>query len=75
MKLHEAIPSEVINGLPARPKRYLDVEVTKQHFAETAAPWPGAHKNVHCWWELANGYAVGWNENPGKGWSFPVVKL
>lgn len=37
--------------------------------------WPGPHRFVYMWVELDNGYAVGWNENPKKGWSFPVVKL
>ncbi len=37
-------------------------------------PWPGKHKNVHFWVELKNGYLVGWNENPARGWSFPVMK-
>jgi len=36
--------------------------------------WPGPHKNVYFWVELDNGSAVGWNENPLKGWSFPVIK-
>src|SRR5271157_4691760 len=38
-------------------------------------PWPGPQKDVHCWWELENGKAVGWNESPSKGWSFPVITL
>ncbi len=36
--------------------------------------WPGPQKHVYVWWILANGYAVGWNENPCRGWSFPVIK-
>ena len=36
--------------------------------------WPGNHKNVFFWVELENGYFVGWNENPSRGWSFPVIK-
>lgn len=37
--------------------------------------WPGTHKNV-CWWViLEDGTAVGWNENPSRGWSFPSLKL
>ena len=35
----------------------------------------GTHKNVMNWVLLDNGYAVGWNENPGKGWSFPLKKV
>ncbi len=37
--------------------------------------WPGKHKDVHVWWELENGKAVGWNESPSKGWSFPVITI
>lgn len=37
--------------------------------------WPGTHKNVHSWVELENGYAVGWNENPARGYSFPSIKM
>ena len=37
--------------------------------------WIGKHKYVHNWVELANGYAVGMNENPSRGLTFPVVKL
>lgn len=36
--------------------------------------WPGREKYVSVWWELAGGVAVGWNENPNRGWSFPVVR-
>lgn len=34
--------------------------------------WPGTHKNVLNWWQLEDGRCVGWNENAGRGWSFPV---
>lgn len=37
--------------------------------------WPGKQKNVFYWLELANGYAVGWNENISHGLTFPVLKL
>lgn len=50
------------------------VQVVKEHDARSN-PWPGTHKNVTCWFELANGKAVGFNENPGRGWSFPVIAL
>lgn len=38
-------------------------------------PWPGSHRNVNVWWLLEGGHAVGFNENPSRGWSFPVVRL
>lgn len=37
--------------------------------------WPGKEKHVMIWWQLNNGYAVGWNENPARGWSFPVINI
>lgn len=46
--------------------------IVKTNYSDKIA-WPGNHKNVSVWWELLNGYAVGWNENPSRGWSFPVV--
>lgn len=53
-----------------RARKYADVNVKSQQ----SDNWPGPHKNVHFWYILENGYAVGFNENPSKGWSFPVVK-
>ena len=54
--------------------KYVDVVVTEQHFG-SSGKWPGTHKNVTYWVELENGYAVGWNRNKSKGWSFPVYKM
>src|ERR1051325_2307301 len=36
-------------------------------------PWPGRHRYVSVWYVLSNGKAVGFNENPVRGWSFPVI--
>lgn len=52
--------------------KYKDVAVVAQHDG-TVTRWPGKHKNVFRWWTLANGKRVGWNENPARGWSFPVI--
>jgi hypothetical protein len=51
-----------------------DVEVV-QEFDSTVPGqrWPGKQKNVYAWVQLANGKAVGWNESPSHGWSFPVI--
>jgi hypothetical protein len=58
--------------------RMKDVIVVKHHDSmvdqEEYQFWPGKHKNVHYWVELENGYLCGWNENPARGWSFPVIK-
>lgn len=37
-------------------------------------PWPDRHRNVNLWVVLDNGRAVGWNENPSRGYSFPVAR-
>ena len=29
------------------------------------------HRFVFSFITLENGWAIGWNENPGRGWSFP----
>ncbi len=62
--------------------KYCYLKVVKEHRAVGGGwedfqknPWPGPHKNVYVWWELEDGHAVGWNENPSRGWSFPVVRL
>lgn len=54
--------------------KYLDVHVDKE-FDSRDKPWPGKHKNVLNWCLLENGYAVGWNENPSRGWSFPIWRF
>lgn len=69
---------------PSPAAKLLDVEVVKEHSRSKVVndmilhnteyvEWPGTQQNVHVWWELANGKAVGWNESPHKGWSFPVT--
>ena len=58
---------------------FKNVIVIKEHCLHSQQNsyknWIGIHKNVNLWVELENGYAVGWNENPSRGWSFPVVKI
>jgi hypothetical protein len=66
-------------GKPSPAALLLDVQVVREYSRVTDEagykPWPGPQKDVHCWWELESGKAVGWNENPSKGWSFPVITL
>ncbi len=71
MTLGECAPYEFLQQFQdTRAYKYKDIEVLKQY---DDIKWPGKHKNVFRWWELANGKKVGWNENPAKGWSFPVI--
>ncbi len=56
----------------------VNIKVIAEHGSlidDNPKKWPGSHKNVYFWAELGNGYAVGWNENPVRGWSFPVFKI
>lgn len=77
--LREVVPYEFFQefmGTPAA--KLLDVKVVKEYDPHRlyVERWPGKHKNVvGIWWELENGKAVGWNENPAIGWSFPVITL
>lgn len=79
MKLKEVMPEEFWRfHYDERSYRYADVEVVREYNCGGSAgsrPWPGPQKHVYFWVELENGYAVGWNENPSRGWSFPVIRL
>jgi hypothetical protein len=72
---HEALGPEY-EGAPFR--EYLDVRVIGIYgvgFAKSHVRWPGKQVYVYNWWLLENAKAVGWNENPSRGWSFPVVNV
>lgn len=57
-------------------KRYSRVDVKDGRIIDIPyKKWIGTHKYVHNWVELENGYAVGMNENPSRGLSFPVVRM
>lgn len=71
--LRDVMPLEFTGYTDTKAFKFIDVEVVTEHMND--ARWIGPQKNVFFWVELANGFAVGWNENPGRGWSFPVVKI
>ena len=83
MKLRDWLPQEFFGGLfdDSRANKFLDVEVAEEYHMYHLdgkmnwRSWPGRRKHVMNWCVLANGYAVGWNENPSVGWSFPVIKM
>jgi hypothetical protein len=54
--------------------KYLGGYIVEEHDGRIN-PWPGKHKNVLNWVVLECGHAVGFNENPATGWSFPVIKI
>ena len=77
MTLKDAMPPEFGQG-----GEYYDVKAQKMAGVlvteicdGTEIAWPGPQRNVFKWVKLANGYAVGWNENPQRGWFFPVIRL
>jgi hypothetical protein len=78
--LKDVMPTKFNNGEYVGTKAYSmkDIYVVKEHDSFTDQDnfkkWPGSHKNVFLWVELENGHCVGWNENPSRGWSFPVFK-
>lgn len=73
-RLADVLPPEFMNGAyeesPAMPYAFMPV-LAKYH--KDQRPWPGTQRFVSVWFVLANGKAVGWNENPRLGWSFPVI--
>ena len=78
--LEYELPREFLEGDwdNVRAFKFRLVKVYKIHKTTTDNPddwWIGKHKNVYVWYELVNGYAVGFNENPSVGWAFPVVKM
>ena len=78
MKLVDALPREFDGGeySETRAYKFHDVVVVKSHgYPNDYERWPGRERNVNVWHELENGYAVGWNENTSRGWSFPVIKM
>jgi len=56
-------------------KRLNDKVIAKYDAREKE--WVGKkyHKYVTVWFELETGWAVGMNENPSKGLSFPVIRM
>jgi len=71
----EVVPREFFHEfVDTKAFKFRNVVVLKEHDG-TKDAWIGPQKHVHVWWELANGWAVGWNENPSKGWSFPVKRM
>lgn len=73
--LRDVVPHEFLESYQDVPAyRLLDVEVVERVDGRDYR-WPGKrHKNVLIWWKLADGHAVGWNENWSVGWAFPVAR-
>ena len=73
--LKDVLPYEFL-GVEYRDDRaykFKDIEVLRKYDTRDKS-WPGFHKNVTYWYVLGNGYAVGFNESPSRGLSFPVIR-
>ena len=62
-----------------RIEKYLDCKIIKEYAVHNKGfiSWKsigGSHKFVYSWILLENGIAIGWNENPARGFSFPIIK-
>lgn len=68
--LTEVAPKEFADDFYPAFTKHGNVEVVE---TVRNRPWPGREKNVKVWWVLANGKAVGFNENLVTGWTFPVI--
>lgn len=76
MKLRDALSELDSHSFDdVRAYKMLDVEVVEDNTYPVRKAWIGKEKHVYNWVALVNGYAVGFNENPSRGWSFPVVKV
>jgi len=78
LTLRDVMPHELFSGsyddTPAYKLADERVKAEYRPYKGGGDPaWPGPQKNVMFWVLLENGKAVGWNENPSHGWSFPVV--
>lgn len=75
MKFIEAVGRDfLVEFSDTEAAKYLDIEVVAEKDAtKHSERWPGEHKNVYAWWALANGKAIGCNENPARGLSYPVI--
>jgi hypothetical protein len=66
----DCLPNEALQDWDCV-RSYWENEVTVEHKDK----WPGPQKYVSYWIEIGNGLAIGWNENPSRGWSFPVIRM
>lgn len=74
-RVSDWLPPEALNDWP-KLQPFLDKEILAEYNDNRRAGsrrWPGKHKNVNSWIAIEGGKAIGWNESPSTGWSFPVI--
>lgn len=74
-KLKDVLPYEFFDEYMDTPAAKLLEQKVIKEYDGCIKKWIGNHKYVFVWWTLENGKAVGWNENPAIGWSFPVINI
>lgn len=80
MKVKDILDTKGYNYLDTDPvSKILDYKVVEEIGYEHSLfkSKPFSHKYVFVWWIVEKGnkrYAMGWNENPAIGWSFPVKR-
>jgi hypothetical protein len=74
--LKDVMPCEFTGGeyRDSAAYKHRDVQVISV-YAGDQRRWPGKQRNVMLWVSLVNGRAIGFNENPARGWSFPVIRF
>lgn len=74
MKLIDVIPKDADGWALRQAEPHMEKTVTETIMGYDCR-FPFKHKNIHVWWILDDGTAVGWNESPTVGWGFPVKKI
>jgi hypothetical protein len=74
-KLIDILPREFANEYSDTHAWHFRNETVIEKVDGRERAWPGPHKHVLNWYILADGHIVGWNENPARGWSFPVMRM
>ena len=73
--LRDWIPMDGDVHPKSRLYKLLDQPIVESYGWRDNVGWPGRERNVTAWVKLANGLAVGHNENPSRGWSFPIIRI
>jgi hypothetical protein len=81
IKLKDVIISCAFNGeyFDDKFNKYMENNVTHKHSRfidkNKYKKWIGKEKYVNVWYELDNDIAIGFNENPNRGYKFIVKRI
>lgn len=71
--VHDFIPSYVSVEFADLLEKKGDIKILKIVDGTVYRFPSNNYKFVFKWAILENGSVIGWNENPSKGWSFPII--